>query len=147
MFSATKISRSIIPFRDGRPCPEVGGFLVSATALHQSSIGDVCDLNNYVDSLAVAAIVLPKRANANVRNPVRARGARSGDLVVTSRDECQFTTGWWAIWDRPSGLGEGSVALAGRLLGKTRPPANYREMIAGARPIRGKAGMYREPMC
>lgn len=139
LLSATRISPSIIPFRNGRPCPETGGFLVSATALHRPSISDVCDLGNYVDALAVAAIVLPKRANANVATPFETRGARVGDLVVVmSRDGSQIHYGVVGDLGPADELGEGSVALAGRLLGKTRPPANYRE-IRGRPPYQGQS--------
>lgn len=139
LLSATRISPSIIPFRNGRPCPETGGFLVSATALHRPSVSDVCDLSNYVDSLAVAAIVLPKRANANVATPFENRGARVGDLVVVmSRDGSQIHYAVVGDLGPPDELGEGSVALAGRLLGKTRPPANYRE-IRGRPPYQGQS--------
>jgi Fungal chitosanase of glycosyl hydrolase group 75 len=138
LLAATRISSSIIPFRNGRPCPEVNGFLVSATALQAPHISDVCDIASYVDSLTTAAVVLPKRAHPNVPTPFESRGARVGDLaVVMSRDGTQIFYAVVGDLGPANELGEGSVALAGRLLGRTQPPANYRE-IRGRPPYQGQ---------
>lgn len=131
----TRIEPHIIPFKNGKPCPEVDGYLVSATALHRPAINDVCDISNYVDALVTPAIVLPK---GNASEFAR-RNARIGDLVVALRPGS--TTPVFAVVgdSGPSGeLGEGSVALNGRLLGKTSPPENYRE-VRGKPPFQGKA--------
>ncbi|MCA1568258.1 MAG: hypothetical protein LC803_21960 [Acidobacteria bacterium] len=124
----TRIGSNIIPFKDGKPCPPVGGFLVSATALHRRNITNVCDLSNYVDALEVPALVLP----GNPRNGVSgfaARRARVGDLVVAMLPSATQPV-YAVIGDigPADELGEGSVALNGRLLGKTGEPANYDEV-------------------
>ena len=120
----TKISSSIIPFKNGKPCPPVDGFLVSATSLHKRGITDACDISNYVDALEVPALVLPKGQSGFFT-----RGARVGDLAVVMLPNT--TTPVFAVIgdSGPSKeLGEGSVALAGKLLGKTEPPKNYDEI-------------------
>jgi hypothetical protein len=135
--SRTRISRNIIPFRDGRPCPTVGGFLVSATALHRPVVTDVCDITNYVDALEVAALVLPGNPSGG-ESGFSARGARVGDLVVTMLPDGTRPV-FAVVGDTgpPNDLGEGSVALNGRLLGKTRPPLNYTE-VRGRPPFGGR---------
>ena len=120
----TRISSSIIPFKNGKPCPPVDGFLVSATSLHKRGITDVCDITNYVDALEVPALVLPKGQSG-----FATRGARVGDLAVVMLPDS--TTPVFAVIGDcgPSKeLGEGSVALAGKLLGKTEAPKNYDEI-------------------
>ena len=72
----TKISPSIVPFKGGKPCPLVDGFLVSATALHKRQIADVCDISNYVDALITPALVIPKSPSEF------AKRAKVGDLVA-----------------------------------------------------------------
>ncbi len=131
----TRISPHIIPFKNGKPCPEVDGYLVSATALHRLTINDVCDISNYVDALVTPAIVLPKGNSSEFAR----RNARIGDLVVALRPGSN-TPVFAVVGDSgPSGeLGEGSVALNGRLLAKTNPPENYRE-VRGRSPFQGKA--------
>jgi hypothetical protein len=124
----TKISADIIPFKNGKPCEPVNGFLVSATTLHKPNISNVCDINNYVDALEIPAIVLP-------RNPVNAlsefsqRNAKIGDLVVVMTPE-NATPVFSVVGDLGpvNRLGEGTVALAANLLGKTAPPRNYNEI-------------------
>lgn len=124
----TRIDAGIIPFRDGRPC-EDGDFLVSATALQDARVADRCDASRYLDALAVASVVLPRRMRRGTPTGFEQRNARIGDLVAVVT----------ADGDRPvfavvgdSGpareLGEGSVALAGALLGKSAPPRNYQEV-------------------
>lgn len=129
----TKISASIIPMKNNKPCPEVDGYLVSATALHVPNMSDACDLTNYVDALSTPALVLPKRAKNAPPTPFEVRKAGVGDLaVVVSADGKRRV--FAVIGDKGPAkeLGEGSIALAGALLGKTAQPANYRE-------VRGKA--------
>jgi len=136
--AATKISPSIIPFRGGKPCPEVGGYLVSATTLHKAAISDACDISNYADALSVPAIVLPKRAQKGVATPFESRGAQIGDLVVTMSGDGRLIKYAVAGDMGPSkSLGEISLALAADLLGKTSPPANYLE-VRGKKPYQGK---------
>ena len=136
--SQTRISPSIIPFRNGKPCPEVDGFLVSATALHKAHMTDVCDISNYADALHTSAIVLPKRTHHGVATPFEARGAMLGDLVVVMSGDGKMLK-YAVVGDSgpPSELGEISVALASDLLAKTEPPANYRQ-IRGKPPYQGQ---------
>lgn len=131
----TRIDPHIIPFKDGKPCPEIDGYLVSATALHRPTISDVCDMSNYLDALVTPAIVLPKGNDSEFAH----RNARIGDLAVALRPGSTVPV-FAVIGDYgPSGeLGEGSIALNGRLLGKTTPPDNYRE-VRGKAPYHGKA--------
>lgn len=133
----TRISPNIIPFKNGKPCPPIDGFLVSATALHKPNISDVCDITNYADALTVPAIVIP----GNPRNGTSGfamRGAKVGDLVVAmlpgGTDPVYAVVGDTG----PAGdLGEGSVALNGKLLGKVAPPKNYNE-VRGRSPFTGQ---------
>ena len=129
----SKISPDIIPFKNGKPCPTGNGFLISATALHKSTIQDVCDITNYVDALEVPAIVLPRNPR-NGLSDFTQRNAKVGDLAVVLTagvtNPVYAVVGDLGPVDR---LGEGTVALAARLLGKTSPPANYDE-------IRGRGG-------
>ncbi|ALN61710.1 hypothetical protein GLA29479_826 [Lysobacter antibioticus] len=119
----TKISPAIIPFRDGKPCPAVDGFLVSATSLRKPGGGDACDIETYVDALVTPALVIPKSPS-----PFSSR-AKVGDLAVAMKpgsDQPVFAV----VGDSgPSReLGEASIALNGRLLGRSALPANYREV-------------------
>lgn len=124
----TRISPNIIPFKGGKPCPPVDGFLVSATALHAPRIMDVCDITNYVDALNVAALVLPGNPRGGLSG-FAARGAKVGDLVVTMLPGGAAPV-YAVVGDTGpvNKLGEGSVALNGRLLGKTSAPSNYNEV-------------------
>lgn len=129
LLAQTKIASSIIPFKGGKPCPAVNGFLVSATALHTPQVADACDITNYSDALVTPAIVLPKNPAQGVLSGFAQRNAKVGDLVVALlRDKPDPV--FAVVGDTgPSGeLGEGSVALNGRLLGKTEPPMNYLEL-------------------
>lgn len=122
--AATRISSAVIPFKNGKPCPAVDGYLVSATALHVRNITDICDQNSYVDALAVPALVLPLGATGfNTRN------ARIGDLVVAAvpgSDRVVFGV----VGDAgPSNkLGEASVAMNGALLGLSEQPTNFKDV-------------------
>jgi hypothetical protein len=138
LLQKTKIAPSIIAFKGGKPCPEVDGFLVSATALYDREVPDVCDLRRYVDSLVTPAIVLPGRGNRQVPSEFEKRNAKIGDLVVAMAPGA--TTPVYAVvgdLGPASELGEGSLALNGRLLGRTAPPANYRE-VRGQDEYRGR---------
>ena len=124
----TKISPDILPFKNGKPCPPVDGFLVSATTLHKPNIQDVCDITNYVDALEVPAIVLPRNPR-NGSSGFSVRSAKMGDLVVVMTPGS--TTPVYAVvgdLGPVNRLGEGTVALAAKLLGKTTPPQNYDEI-------------------
>ncbi|HEX8144147.1 MAG TPA: hypothetical protein VF553_16215 [Pyrinomonadaceae bacterium] len=133
----TRISSSIIPFKGGKPCPLVGGYLVSATALHRPGVFDVCDITNYVDALEVPALVLPGNPSHGTSGFAQ-RGARVGDLVVAMTPG--GTTPVYAVVGDigpPRELGEASVAMNGKLLGKTAPPRNYDE-VRGRAPFVGQ---------
>lgn len=133
----TRISPNIIPFKGGKPCPLVNGFLVSATALHKLRIQDVCDITNYVDALTVPAIVLPGNPRGG-QSGFEARGAKVGDLVVAMLPD-GTTPVFGVVGDTgpPRELGEASVAMNGKLLGKTGEPQNYDE-VRGRGPFAGR---------
>lgn len=135
---STKISSEIIPFKSGKPCPEIDGFLVSATALHAPKISDVCDITNYIGSLTTSALVLPESPKHSLSGFAK-RNARIGDLVVAMRPAAKDVA-YAVVGDLgpANELGEGSIALNGSLLGKTALPINYRE-IRGKPPFVGKA--------
>jgi len=138
LLAATRISRQIIPLKDEKPCPEVGGYLVSATALHRPVMHDICGLDSYVDSLTVPAIVLPGRPSRNVPTGFEQHNAQIGDLaVVVSADRKTIVYSVVGDIGPPRQLGEGSVALTGALLGKTKEPENYLE-IRGRPPYAGR---------
>ena len=128
----TKISPAIIPFKDDKPCPLVDGFLVSATALHKPRITDVCDISNYVDALTTPALVIPKSPSEF------AKRAKVGDLVVTMVPGAHQPV-FAVVGDAGPAreLGEGSIALNGKLLGRTSLPTNYRE-VRGKGEFKGR---------
>lgn len=135
--AATKIDPQIIPSgQDGKPCPEKDGFLVSATALINPTVTDVCNPQRYADSMSVPAIVLPRRDKDGKPTQFESNGATVGDLVVVATadlDKVAFAV----IGDTGPRreLGEGSIALAKSLLLKTADPVNYRD-IRGKSPYR-----------
>lgn len=135
----TKISASIIPFKDGKPCPPVNGFLVSATALHKPKISDVCDISNYVDALVTPALVLPKNPSKKESSEFAKRNAKVGDLVVAMVPGASQPV-YAVVGDTgpATELGEGSIALNGRLLGKASLPVNYLE-VRGKGEFKGRA--------
>lgn len=137
LLAKTKISSSIIPFKNGKPCPEVNGYLVSATSLHKTGAFDSCEIDNYVDALATSAIVLPKQGKNAPPTQFDVRGADVGDLVAVLSGNQQLVR-FAVVGDKgpPNELGEISIALAGKLLGKQSPPTNYRE-IRGKPPYAG----------
>jgi len=122
---ATKLSPSIIPMPGGKPCPETDGFLVSATVLHAAKVLDQCKLDNYVDALAVPAIVIPKGTKKSP-SQFLARDVKVGDLVAAMRidqgDALMAVVGDTGPVDS---LGEASIAMNKRLLAKQGEPANY----------------------
>ena len=124
---ATRLSPDIIPMPGGKPCPEVDGFLVSATALHAARITDACALENYVDALQVPAIVIPKNTKA-APSQFLARNARVGDLVAALRiDQSEPVMAVIGDTGPTHSLGEATVAMNRQLLGKTGDPAHYKE--------------------
>jgi hypothetical protein len=130
----TKISRTIIAFDEKKKtwCKDSNGYLVSQTALAKRDIKDPCDQSNYLDSLKIPAIVIPKGGS----NGFAVSGVRPGDVaIVMSRDGKTVVPAIVGDLGPSKELGEGSVALNGKLLGKTKEPVNYLE-------IRGK-GAYR----
>jgi len=135
--AATKLSSSIIPFRDGKPCPEVDGFLVSATALHKRRIADACDIASYADALTVPAIVLPKRANRATPTRFEAAGAGIGDLAVLMNSEGKLAYAVVGDTGPATSLGEVSLALAADLTGRALPPASHQE-VRGRGAFRGR---------
>ena len=76
----------------------------------------------------MAALVLPGNPG-NGLSGFAARGARTGDLVVTMLPDGSAPV-FAVVGDTGpvKELGEGSVALNGRLLGKTSEPSNYDEV-------------------
>ena len=137
LLKATRISPSIIPLKDGRPCPEIGGFLVSATALHKPNVTDACDITNYVDALVTPALVIPKNPKGG-QSEFFKRNAKVGDLVVAVRPE-MLEPVFGVVGDTGpiNKLGEASVAMNGKLLKKTVPPVNYQE-LRGKGEYKGK---------
>lgn len=122
----TKISASVIPFKDEKPCPLVDGFLVSSTTLHKPNISDVCDIDNYVDALKIPAIVLPKNPSKKILSEFAKRNADVGDLAVVMVPGTSQPV-YAVVGDKGpvNELGEGSIALNGKLLGKKNLPINY----------------------
>jgi hypothetical protein len=121
---ATEISPDIIPFSRGKPCPENDGYLVSSTALENQSVANVCDPTRYVDAVKTPAVVIPGGTSGFSRT-----GVAIGDLVVALKPGSAEPV-FAVVGDTgPAGkLGEGTIALAGKLLGKTAEPKNYKEI-------------------
>ncbi len=134
----TKISPSIIPFKGGKPCPPVNGFLVSATSLHKPNISDACDISNYVDALITPALVLPKNPSNKQLSQFSRRNAKVGDLVVAMVPGTSQPV-FAVVGDTgpATELGEGSIALNGKLLGKESLPVNYLE-VRGKGEFKGR---------
>lgn len=140
-FAATKIDPSIIPLGpDGKPCPEQDGFLVSATGLVNPAVRDACNPARYADSMTVPAIVVPRRLKDGRPTEFEQNGAHVGDLVVVAtRDLSKVVYAVVGDTGPRRELGEGTIALAGALLGKNREPANYKE-VRGKAPYRPSDG-------
>lgn len=132
----TKIDPSIIPFENGKPCPLKDGFLISATTLRNPKVADACNIESYVDAIVTPALVLPRPPSKGTLSRFGELNARIGDLVVAmvpGGSQPVFAV----VGDHGprDSLGEGSIALNGKLLGKAALPENYLE-------IRGK-GKYK----
>jgi hypothetical protein len=132
---ATRIDPQIIPFKDGRPCPEVDGYLVSATALQQPLVKDACDPKVYLDAATVPALVLPEGIQPAPGKPRAPTGfdladARIGDLVVAISPSTP-TPVYGVVGDigPDNKLGEASVAMNGPLANISRAPINYKDVI------------------
>lgn len=124
---ATRIDPDIIAFKDGKPCPPVDGFLISATALHAKVIRS-CTQEDYVDALKVPALVLPKQPKFGSPTVFQTKGVKVGDLVVAIGPSGKIVYGVVGDAGPPNKLGEASIAMNGQLLGKTAPPVNYQEI-------------------
>lgn len=101
------------------------GYFGSLTALKNGVTGDKgpCDINDQVNPMTVAALVL-----AGGNNPVKAFGAKVGDLLVAYNPRTQlFSSAIIGDTGPANNLGEGSVFLNMRLLGTTVPPTNKAE--------------------
>lgn len=125
--AATKLTSNIIPMPGGKPCKEVDGFLVSATSLRKPGVKDQCDLTQYVDALATAAVVVPRNPEGGI-SEFTYRGVGIGDLAVAiAVRSSRLVPG--VVGDKgPSNkLGEASVAMHARLTGRTGVPENYRQ--------------------
>jgi hypothetical protein len=113
-----------------RPCiftsGEFKGYFGSLTALKNGLTGDEkgqCEVNNQVDPLRVPALVL-----VGGKNPVKDFGAQVGDLLFAYNPTNQlFSAAIIGDTGPKDNLGEGSVFLNMKLLGKTAPPANKTE--------------------
>lgn len=124
----TRLSSQIIPMPGGKPCTPIDGFLVSATALHAKGIKDQCKLENYVDSLATPAIVIPKDRKGKPSEFSR-RGVKVGDLVTAMPvDQPVIVHGVVGDTGPVNKLGEASIAMNGKLLQRTGLPENYQEV-------------------
>ena len=108
-------------FRSG----EFSGYFGSLTALKNgltTNRGE-CDVNDQVNPMTVPALVL-----AGGQNPVRAFGAKLGDLLIAFNPRTQlFTAAIIGDTGPADNLGEGSVSLNMKLLGTTTPPTNKEE--------------------
>jgi hypothetical protein len=127
----------IIPWRFdealGRrvPCLNQLGYFVSQTALHVNREAGVCDQSRYLNAMTMHAIVLPGGANFRSQGVV----TDQGDLVVLL-DAQSGKIAFAVVGDTgpPKEIGEGTVALAAFLGGKSIPEsANYEDMKALAR--------------
>jgi hypothetical protein len=135
----TKIAKSIIPFKDGKPCPAKDGYLISATSLLNPEVKDACNIERYVDALVTPALVLPKPPKGQTLSRFGKLDAAIGDLVVAMVPGASKPV-FAVVGDHgpADALGEASIALNGKLLEKTGLPANYRE-IRGRGEYQGQA--------
>jgi hypothetical protein len=124
---------NVIAARDGKPCVfrsgAEKGYFGSLTALKQDLPIDrrgECDRFNQVDLRDIPAIAL----RGTTTNPLYAFGARKGDLVLAINPVSRTTVAA-IIGDTGDAnrIGEGSVALNMRLLGRTIQPRTYTEAI------------------
>ncbi len=108
-------------FRSG----EFEGYFGSLTALRNDLTTDrgECEINDQVNPMTVPALVL-----AGGQNPVKAFGAKLGDLLIAFNPHTQlFTAAIIGDIGPKDNLGEGSVSLNMKLLGTTTPPTNKQE--------------------
>ena len=124
VLAATKKDGIDIPctFKEG----QYKGYFGSLTALKNgltSNMGE-CEVNNQVNSVTTPALVLVGGSN----NIVRGFGARVGDLLIAYNPQTQLLSAAVIGDTGPTdNLGEGSVFLNMRLLGRTNPPTNQAE--------------------
>jgi hypothetical protein len=102
--------------------------LISSTTLSDHSIADSCNIKKYVDALVTPALVLPRNP-PNGQTGFSARNAKIGDLVVAMVPGTQKPV-YGVVGDNGprNRLGEASIAMNGKLLGKSHEPENYREV-------------------
>lgn len=138
---ASKISASIIPNdSNGKPCSTPDGYLVSATSLVNPTSKDKCDLSRYVDALTVSALVLPKNPAKEVSSGFAKNNAQMGDLAaVWLRDSQKVFFAVVGDYGPAKKLGEATVGLNGKLLGKTEPPANRLQLLGKQAPHLGQS--------
>ena len=108
-------------FRSG----EFEGYFGSLTALRNNVTTDrgECEINDQVNPMIVPALVL-----AGGQHPVKAFGAKLGDLLIAFNPRTQlFTAAIIGDIGPKDNLGEGSVSLNMKLLGTTTPPTNKQE--------------------
>ena len=135
LLAQSKLASNIVAFKNGKPCPEVNGFLVSATSLRKPGPIDVCNPANYSDSATLPGIVLPRGAATGFAT----RNAKIGDVAaVLSPDGSRVEFAVVNDAGPARQLGEISVGLAGRLIGKTAPPVNFKQ-IMGRSPFQGQS--------
>lgn len=104
---------------------EFKGYFGSLTALRNNLTADrgECDVNDQVNPMTVPALVL-----AGGQHPVKAFGAKLGDLLIAFNPRTQlFTVAIIGDTGPADNLGEGSVSLNMKLLGTTTPPTNKEE--------------------
>jgi hypothetical protein len=135
--------QTVIAGKNGKPCifqeGEFKGYFGSLTAvkngLPKSESGE-CEYKNQLDALTIPNLVLPratwkdKKTGIIYENPLQLKGVGKEDLVFAFNPE----NGVWSyaiIGDvgPNDNLGEGSVSLNMKLLGKTDFPKNYTEAI------------------
>ena len=101
------------------------GYFGSLTALKNgltTNKGE-CDVNDQVNPITVPALVL-----AGGENPMKAFGAKVGDLVLAFNPKTNlFVPAIIGDSGPANNLGEGSILLNMKLLGQTVPPANKAE--------------------
>lgn len=117
----------------GYPCVfqsgEHKGYFGSLTALGNGLSGAAlgeCRVNNQLDQRFIPAIVL----RGGAANPLSTYGAKAGDLVVAINPATGVIVPA-IIGDTGNGdrIGEGSVALNMKLLGKTEQPKTYADAV------------------
>lgn len=104
---------------------EFKGYFGSLTALRNNLTANrgECDVNDQVNPMTVPALVL-----AGGQHPVKAFGAKLGDLLIAFNPRTQlFTAAIIGDSGPADNLGEGSVSLNMKLLGTTTPPTNKEE--------------------